>query len=176
MQRASVLDSNATVYHYQLVRKIPVHQESLISYGIISLLLLGFQYAFYGQEGVMHWALGLPAVAWIQWLILRLTMYRVDEGDDRRWGWRFRLPWSGYLPIQMVELAQFRRLHRHLIWLGLCTIAIAYPWAPESLLLSLICWHVWLLAPRLVILRKLRKARRDGVLRLNEQEVLFYHR
>ncbi|WP_020620801.1 hypothetical protein [Paenibacillus daejeonensis] len=176
IQRASVIHQNATIYHYQLVRKIPIHQESMLSYGIIALLLLGFQFAFYGQMGAIHWALGLPAIALMQWVILRLTMYRVDEGDDRRWGWRFRLPWTGYLPTQMVELAQFRRLHRHLIWLGICTIALLYPWVPESLLLSFICWHAWLLAPRLLILRMLRKAKRNGVLRLEDHEVLYYHR
>ncbi|GGG24400.1 transposase [Paenibacillus abyssi] len=176
MQREIKLNKESTIYHYQLIRKLRIRTEMLVSYAVIALLFAAFQYIFYNNDGLLTWILGLVMIIVIHWAILRLTMLRVDEPEDRRWGWRFKLPWSGYLPVQLVEHQLFRKLHRHLLWLGLCAVAVIYPWASESLMISMISWHAWLLAPRLILLRQLRKARRDGVLRLDEQEVLFYHR
>ncbi|MBD2848338.1 transposase [Paenibacillus sp. IB182496] len=176
MERLSTLSKDATYYQYQLVQKVPVRPELIASYAIMALMLGGMLAAVYSVTGIFAWLIGLPATMLLQWLIVRLTMLRVDEPEDRRWGWRWRLPWLGYLPIRYAEHALMRRLNRHLLGLGLSAIAVAYPWASEALMISLVAWHCWLLAPRLLLLRKLRRARRDGVLQLHEQEVTFHHR
>ncbi|RXZ79250.1 transposase [Paenibacillaceae bacterium] len=176
MKRRETINDNATIYNYQLIRKITPKPELMISYGIAGLLFGGFQFAMYQFSGLLYWVAALVAIIITHWIIIRLTMIRVEEEEDRKWGWRLKVPWAGYLPIQMVEHQLFRKLHGHLLWLGLCAIAACYPWATESLMISLICWHIWILAPRLLLLRTLRKARRDGLLRLDAEEITFYHR
>lgn len=175
-QREQKLAEQATVYHYQLVRKIPMHKETIAGYLSIALIFGLFQGSMYGTEGVLAWMLGLLGIQLVHFIIIRLTMIRVDEQDDRRWSWRVAAPWIGYVPVQMVEHALFRRLHRHLLWFGLCVITVVYPWVTEPYMISFICWHLWTIAPRMAILRKLRKNRRDGVLKLESADVSFYHR
>jgi hypothetical protein len=176
MQRDSLIDRKATIYHYQLIRKFAIRKEMIVSHLIGACLLAAFQFLMYGVNGLMSWTIGLLGIPIIHYVILRLTMKRVDEPEDRRWNWRFAFPWIGYVPIQMVEHGLFRKLHWHLMWFGLCAIAVFYPWASESFMISLICWHFWFLAPRLFILRLFRKARRDGVIKLLPTEVSVYHR
>lgn len=166
----------ATIYQYQLIRKIMIRKEHLWSHLSIILILMCFQLLMYRLEGVIALGIGIICTQIIHFFIIRLTLLRVDEPDSRRWGWRFSPPWIGYIPIAHIELALFRRLHRHLLWLGLCAIGIIYPWANEAQMISLISWHIWFLAPRLIILRQLRKVRRDGVIRIQSREITYYHR
>jgi len=175
-QRVQRIDKRATVYHYQLIRKIAIRREMVLSYLIAAGIFLAFQAGMYGLNGIYAWAAGLAGMPLIHFFILRLTMIRVDEPEDHRWNWRAAVPWIGYIPVQMVEHGLFRRLHRHLFWFGLCAIAVIYPWASEPYMISLVSWHFWFLAPRLLILRKIRKSRRDGVLKLLPTEVSVYHR
>jgi len=166
----------ATIYQYQLIRKIVIRKELIWSYLSIAFIISAFQLVLYQKDGAIAIALGIIATLLIQFIIIRLTLIRVDEPDNRRWGWRILLPWVGYIPIAHIELALFRRLHRHMLWLGLCAIGVAYPWANEAQMISLICWHLWMLVPRVLLLRSLRKCRRDGVLRIQATDVSYYHR
>ncbi|WP_245585904.1 transposase [Paenibacillus pinihumi] len=176
MERKSVIHENATIYHYQLVKKIQVMNESVISYGIIVSGLGIFQIMMYGYIGLLLWLVSALAIYLLHWVIIKLTMLRVDEPEDRRWGWRYKSPWIGYLPIAMVEHQLFRRLHRHLLWIGLCAVALIYPWMNESVMISLLSWHLWALAPRLLILNKLRRSKKDGLILLEDTSFSFYHR
>ncbi|BBH23375.1 hypothetical protein Back11_47200 [Paenibacillus baekrokdamisoli] len=166
----------ATIYQYQLIRKISIRKEFIWSHQFIILILTLFQLAMYRLEGAIATGIGIFSIQIVHFVIIRLTLVRVDEPDSRRWGWRFSPPWIGYIPVAHIELALYRRLHRHLFWLGICAIGIFYPWANEAQMISLISWHIWFLAPRLVILRKLRKVKRDGVIRIQSREISYYHR
>ncbi|XEC95010.1 transposase [Paenibacillus tarimensis] len=166
MQHKAEINKDATIYHYQLVRKINLRNESLASYLFIGFLMGGFQGYFYHYNGVVSWTAGLICVSSIHWVMLRLTMVRVDQMEKGLWAWRLKLPWLVYLPVQYVEYQLFRRLHRHLMWPGLCVFAVCYPWISESMIISLIMWHFWLLAPRLFVIHSLRKARKDGLIRI----------
>ncbi|GGD99307.1 transposase [Paenibacillus nasutitermitis] len=166
----------ATIYQYQLIRKIMIRSELMWSYLSIAFIISIFQLVLYQKDGALAIVLGIVATLLIQFIIIRLTLVRVDEPDNRRWGWRILLPWVGYIPIAHIELALFRRLHRHMLWLGLCAIGVAYPWANEAQMISMICWHLWMLAPRMILLHSLRKSRRDGVLRIQATDVSYYHR
>ncbi|MFC0395684.1 transposase [Paenibacillus mendelii] len=166
----------ATIYQYQLIRKINLRKESKWSHLVIALILSVFQLLMYRMEGAIAIAVGILLTQVIHFIIIHLTLIRVDVPDYRRWSWLIQPPWIGYIPISHIELALFRRLHRHLLWLGLCAIGIAYPWANEAQMISLISWHLWFLAPRIVVLRKLKKMRADGILKLHTTDVSYYHR
>ncbi len=176
MQRLEELNENATIYHYQLIKKIHIQNEALTSYALIVSGLGIFQMMLYGYIGLIIWLISGLSIYLLHWVIIRLTMIRVEEPEDRRWGWRYKAPWIGYLPIAMVEHQLFRRLHRHLLWIGLCALALAYPWINESAMISLISWHLWALAPRMIILSRVRRLRKDGVLLLDDTAVSFYKR
>lgn len=165
----------ATIYQYKLIQKKQFRKESIWSYLAIPVLILIFQSVLYGWTGLVSWLLGAVFVQLIQLTIALLTFKRTDD-SSRRWIWRIQPPWIGLQPRLECEFATFRKLHRHLLWLGLCVIAISYPWANDPLLLSLICWHLWVLAPRILLTFLFRKHRPDGVIRLQQEEIAFYHR
>ncbi|REE66524.1 hypothetical protein A8990_15047 [Paenibacillus taihuensis] len=166
----------ATIYQYQLIQKITVREELLRSHICVIAILAIFLLLMYRVDGAIALGYGLLGTQIIHYFIIRLTLIRVDEPDYRRWGWRVMTPWIGYIPTANIQLELFRRLHRHLFWLGLCAIGVFYPWANEGTMISLIMCHLWLLVPRMLLIRRLRKAKRDGVLRITATDVSFYHR
>jgi hypothetical protein len=174
--RRRQLHDEATVYHFQLARRIPIPLELKISYLLIAALFGTFQFGYYGTTGILSWMIGLIAVELVHFIIIRLTLIRVNEPEFRRFRWSLDAPWIGYVPVRHIELGLFRRLHRHALWFGLCVIAVAYPWVHESFMISLICWHLWTLAPRSIVLRKLRGIRRDSVLKLSPTDCSAYYR
>lgn len=174
--RRQQLHEEATIYHYQLVRRIPIPREVRISHLLIAALFGAFQGGYYGTTGILSWMIGLIGVELVHYIIIRLTLIRVNEPEFRRFRWSLDAPWIGYVPVRHIELGLFRRLQRHLLWFGLSVIAVAYPWVHESLMISLVCWHLWTLAPRSVVLRKMRGVRRDGVLKLSPADCSVYYR
>ncbi|MEK0317840.1 transposase [Cohnella sp. 56] len=167
--------TEATVYHYKLVRKIPMRPETKYSYMTTALLGAGFVTGFYTWTGLQYVALGLLVMIFIHAVVLRITLRRVDAAAGKRWSFRIDWPWIGPLPVMDTSLRLFRRLHYHLILVGCCATALLYPWAHPAFLVSLFYWHFWLLSPRLTLLLRMRKERGDGVLRLSETEVSYYH-
>lgn len=165
-----------TIYQYQLKLKILVRDELYRSYLCAIAILAIFLLLMYRLDGVKALGIGILCSQFIHFLIIRLTLIRVDEPDYRRWGWRVLGVWIGYIPVAYMELGLFRRVHRHLFWLGLCAIGLLYPWANEATMISLTMSHIWFLAPRFIMIRRLRKSRRDGILKITATEVSYYHR
>lgn len=167
---------NATVYQYQLVSRKIIKPELVYSHFIIVAIFLGYQILAYGMNGLFSWFIGFAAIQLLHIIILLLTFIRVDEAADRHWIWRINPPWIGFKPANDIPLFLFRRVHRHLFWIGLCTIVLLYPWISPSLMISLISWHAWLIVPRLLLTFSFRKQPKEGVLRLQSQEASYYRR
>ncbi|MFC4777158.1 transposase [Paenibacillus sp. GCM10023252] len=167
---------SATIYQYKLIRRITIRSELRWSHACIAILFFTFHALMYGVDGLIACLLGFCLLQLIQQIILLLTFIRVEMAEDRRWNWRLGLPWIGYRPAGDLTFSAFRRVHRHLFWVGLCFVALLYPWISESLMISLVSWQLWTLGPRLLLIRSLRRERSDGVLRLQSHEVSYYHR
>ncbi len=165
----------ATFYNYTLVRKIALRPESKYSYMSTALLLVTVLYFIDGWYGLIYSIIGAVLMLLVHALVLRITLRRVDELSEKKWTFRRDWPWIGPLPIMDTQLALFRRLHFHLFLVGCCVSGLFYPWAPSSLVISLVYWHIWLLTPRVRLLLTLRRERRDGIVRLEAKEVSFYH-
>jgi len=157
------------------VRRVPVTRAVRIGHAAAAALFGALLGALYGTTGVLAWMVGLPGVQLIHYLIIRLTLIRVNEPEFRRFRWSVDVPWIGYVPVRHIELGLFRRLQRHLLWFGLCVIAVAYPWVHGAYMVSLVCWHLWTLVPRSILLRKMRDVRRDGKLKLHPSECSVYY-
>ncbi|WP_027093360.1 hypothetical protein [Cohnella thermotolerans] len=165
-----------TIYHYKLIRKMNLRPEAKYSYMTTALMGTGTIGALYGLLGLLYAVVGLLLMVAVHAIVLRITLRRVDEPSEKRWAFRFEWPWIGPLPVMDTNLSLFRRLHFHLTLVGCCVVGLFYPWANDSLLLALTYWHCWLLAPRFVLLLRMRKDRGDGVIRLAAEEVSYYHR
>ncbi|MFD0591075.1 transposase [Paenibacillus sp. GCM10027627] len=176
MKQPLSAQQNATIYQYQLIKRTVIKSELIYSHLMIVAILLAFQLLYYGTDGLFSWLFGFAAIQIVHVLVLLLTFIRVDEAADRKWIWRINPPWIGFKPANDISLTVFRRVHRHLFWIGLCAVSVLYPWVKPSMMISLISWHVWLLAPRLLLSFTFRRQRKDGVLRLQWKEASYYHR
>lgn len=166
---------DATFYNYTLIRKVPLRPEGKYSYMATALLVLMALYFIYGLTGLIYSAVAVVLMLLVHALVLRLTLRRVDQLSDKKWGFRRDWPWIGPLPIMDTQLSLFRRLHFHLFLVGCCVAGMFYPWAHSSLVIAMIYWHLWLLTPRIKLLITLRRERGNGVIRLESKEVLYYH-
>lgn len=166
----------ATVYQYKLVRKIKIRPELVHSHVFISAILLAVLTSFYRIEGLFAWLFGFVLVQLIHILLLLLTFIRVDEAVDRKWQWRITPPWFGFGPANDISLRLYRRVHRTMLWIGICIIGLMYPWINEAMLVSCIYWHLWLLVPRMLLSMRLRREEHNGILRLQTFEAYYYHR
>ncbi len=174
MRQQKADHNTATVYQYKLTKKLVIRRELIQSHFILIAIFLGFQILLYGKEGLFSWLAGFAALQIIHIILLLITFIGVTEATDRKWIWRINPPWIGFKPANDISLPLFRRIHRHLFWIGLCIIAVLYPWIPASLMLSLVSWHIWLIAPRLLLAFYFRKQPKNGVLRLQSYEALYY--
>lgn len=176
MKQALKEQLNATIYQYRLVKRKVIQTELIYSHLLIAAIFLAFQMLFYRMEGLFTWLFGFAVIQLLHLIILLVTFIRVGEAAERQWIWRINPPWIGFKPANDITLLIFRRVHRHLFWIGLCVIGAFYPWLSPSLMISLVCWHLWLLVPRLLLSLHFRGQRKDGVLRLQSKEASYYHR
>lgn len=167
--------SDATFYHYTLIRKVTLRPEGKYSYIATALLVITALYFIYGWIGLIYSATAIILTLLVHALVLRLTLRRVDKLSEKRWTFRLDWPWIGPMPIMDTQLSLFRRLHFHLFLIGCCVAGLFYPWAHSSLVIAMVYWHLWLLTPRIRLLITLRRERGDGVIRLESQEVSYYH-
>ncbi|SDG16006.1 hypothetical protein SAMN04488542_1284 [Fontibacillus panacisegetis] len=166
--------SNATFYHYKLLKRIVLPQSFIRSYTILPLIWLAAEMIFLSWTSIFFFLLAIPVVLWIQYVISRSVLFIINHSYRKRWSFTRRLPWIGYLPDQFVGYSAFRRVHLHSAWIGCCIIAILIPWSPASFIISLFCSHLWFIAPRLYILGKLKNQPKNGMIKFNEQDISYY--
>jgi len=167
----------ATIYQYKHVKRIVIRNEMLIGYLLCALIILGFEYSVYQLYGVFNWLIGFAIMQVIHLVIILLAFINVHEAADRKWRWGITPPWTGFKPANDISFFVFRKIHTQLFWLGAIIVGVLYPWISPSLLLSIMFWHIWLLAPKLLLtlsLRKLSRKTKAGILRMQLKEVNFY--
>ncbi|MNO20620.1 hypothetical protein D3C76_103750 [compost metagenome] len=166
--------SNATFYHYKLLKKITLPKPLIRSYMTLPLIWLAAEMVFLSWTSIFYFLLAIPIVVWIQFVISRSVLMIISHSYRKRWRFTTRLPWFGYLPDQFVSYSTFQRVHLHTAWIGCCIIAILIPWSPASFVISLLCSHFWFIAPRFYTLFKLRDQPKNGMIKFNEQDVSYY--
>jgi hypothetical protein len=172
---AESLVRDATFYHYKLIRKIALRPERKYSYMAAAFLVAAALTVIYGWIGLLCTSIALIVTLFVHAFVVRITVRRVDALAQKKWAFRRDWPWIGPLPIMDTQLSLFRRLHFHLFLVGCCVAGLFYPWAHSSLVIALLYWHLWLLNPRFRLLWSLRREHGDGVIRLESNEVFYYH-
>ncbi|WP_188542534.1 hypothetical protein [Paenibacillus segetis] len=166
--------TNATFYHYRLLKKLMFPKALIMSYLTIPFIWLAAEMFFINWTSIFFFLLSIPIALWIQYVISRSILIIVSHSNRKRWNFTLRLPWIGYMPDQYVSYSIFRKVHFHSAWIGCCLIAILIPWSPGSFIFSLFFWYFWLMTPRLFAKFGLRDQPKDGMLKFNEQDLSYY--
>lgn len=166
--------TNATFYHYRLLKKIVLPKPLIYSFLTLPVIWLIVETVFISWTSIFFFLLAVPVVLWIHFVISRSVLIITNHSTRKRWRFTKQIPWFGYLPDQYVSYSTFSRVHLHVAWIGCCIIAILIPWSPVSFTISLILWHLWFLAPRFYILAGLRKQPKNGMIKFNEQDTSYY--
>lgn len=177
MKHSLTKHPTATIYQYKHVKRLIIPGELLFSYLVCAVILLGIQYLLYDMYGLFSSLIGFVGIQFIHLLIILLTFINVHEATDRKWAWSIVPPWTGFRPANDINYSVFRKVHTQMFWLGIIIVAVMYPWLPSSLMISLMFWHIWLLAPKLVItliLRRAMKKTKLGIIRVQNKEVNLF--
>jgi hypothetical protein len=169
--REQQLSKESTVYHYRLLQR--VHQNKWpqrLYWGLLAAVYVWD--LFHLQPFYLLCALtAIPALH----TLLIILYYKLKEKRPLV-GWLFqtRLPWIGYAPTNYIAMRRFTTLHLHILWISIVICVCFYPWLPLDLILHLLFVHLWIWAPRMVLLFRFRRHYESGYLKINEQDTSCY--
>jgi len=163
-----------TFYNYKLLKRITIPKALIGGLSTLPFIWLLAEIILYSWTSIFTFLLALFIVLWIQFVITRSVLIIISHSYKKRWHFKTRMPWIGYLPEQFVSYSTFRRVQHFTTWIGTCIIAILIPWSPVSFIMALLFWHFWLMAPRLIILLRFRRQPRNGIIKLTPQEASYY--
>lgn len=83
MKQSLTEQKNATIYQYQLIKRVFIHSELIFSHLLTGAIIVAFQMLFYQMDGLFASLLGFAVVQLLHLIILLLTFIRVDEAIDR---------------------------------------------------------------------------------------------
>ncbi|MDQ0173732.1 hypothetical protein [Paenibacillus tundrae] len=167
-------ENKATFYQYRLLKKKVIARSVIYSYLCLPVIMLFFNLLAFSWMGLLSFVLAGPITIWIHYVIARTILLLVRSSYTKRWRWSIRMPWLGYIPDQHFSYRMFVRVHFNICWIGLCIITVCLIWSPLSFTFALIFWHIWLLVPRLYVILFLSRERKDGLIKLTNQDVSYY--
>jgi hypothetical protein len=167
----SSLSDDSTIYSYKLIRKIR-HSYAAVTIYWTMLALFAFVQSLRG--GGLWLLASAPAAFSLQGVISGLCLWMMRGGAASVWGWRFGALWNGLLPEGYAPLPLVRRIQSHSFWIGLAAVGLLVPWLPDMALESLFFFHLWLLAPRWMILVRIRRKTQAGWIKINPHDTSFY--
>jgi len=168
--------SERTYYQYQLLRKIrftPLYNAIYLFLGIVSL---GAAIWSDGISGVLYVLLAWGLLLWLHYVSSR-TIFLMDQYTYRkRWGFRSKLPWIGFLPLdqQYVGYRYWKRINLLIFHITFLIIIVLIPFVPIGLALQFIFWHIWISGPRLYSMITAAMIREEKLIKLDNSEFLIY--
>lgn len=165
-----------TFYNYQLLKKVRLTKPFNVPYATLSLLCIAAALYQNGLIGIAYIAASWILIAWLHYVIGR-SIFIVDRYTYKgRWGWRWRMPWIGYLPLpqQFISLRYITKIMLHTTSITFLVILILCPWLPLELTLLHVFWHIWLISPRWYCILTLRAADSSGLVKVNEVDFCLY--
>ncbi|AJW69082.1 hypothetical protein GMA19_00015 [Paenibacillus polymyxa E681] len=167
--------TKATYYHYKLIKKISIPRQLIWSHITLPVIMLLFLLLAFSWTSVFLFALAFFLTLWVHFVISRSVLYIGGGASFRkRWAFHRKLPWLGYMTDQYIGYSIFRRVHIHTLWIGICLSGVFILWSPPAFTVSLLFWHLWLIAPRLYILSRLTGERKDGMLKFTDEDASYY--
>ncbi|GIP41386.1 hypothetical protein J31TS4_46660 [Paenibacillus sp. J31TS4] len=168
------LAEHATIYNYTLLKKLTV--PPLYASLSIGLLLAAALYTIlrHGLAGLAAVLAGAVLVPLLQAALTKAMLRWLHGYRAVPWGWMFVYPWLGYLPAAYIRVSRLFFLQLHLLVAGAALLAVLYIWLPAYWFGMMAAIHLWLLAPRLVLLWKLHGVAEQGMVKLAGREIALY--
>ncbi|GIP24861.1 hypothetical protein [Paenibacillus sp. J22TS3] len=167
-------NSQATFYQYKLLKKVIFPRPFVVTFLLLPLFCVLTTIIAIHWTSVFSFVLAFPVILWFQLAISRAVLIIVIHSHRKRWEISYKLPWIGYVPDQHVSYRTFLKVQLHTTWIGLCLIAILFPWSPLSFAVNMIFWHVWIMLPRYYGFLLLWRQPKGGMVKLNEQDISYY--
>ncbi|ACX62321.1 hypothetical protein [Paenibacillus sp. Y412MC10] len=164
----------ATFYHYRLIKKIQFSKSLLILYLSLPWLAAAAGTLWVSPYILLYMFIAFPLMLWIQYVIGHTVLVLLGTGYRKRWRFRLRLPWLGYIPDQHVSRRVFMLVQFYTCWVGIVLSAIMAFWSSLPFAIAIVFWHLWLLLPRGYTMLRLSGQRKDGMLKMNEQDISYY--
>lgn len=164
----------ATFYHYRLIKKIQISKSLLILYLSLPWLAAAAGAFWMSPYFLLYLLIAFPLMLWIQYVVGHTVLVLLGASYRKRWRFRLRLPWLGYIPDQHVSRRVFNLVQFYTCWVGIVLSAIMAFWSPLPFAITLLFWHLWLLLPRGYTMLRLSGQRKDGMLKMNEQDISYY--
>lgn len=166
--------SNATFYHYKLIKRIPVKRMFVRCYLLLPYIALIAETVVISWKSPFYFALAAPLVFWIHYVISRSVLLLAGSAYHKRWRFSMRLPWIGYVTDQHISFRLFRKVYTYITGIGLVLFLIFLFLSPLSFVVSLLFWHFWLLLPRFYAYARLSRLSKDGMIKFNAQDISYY--
>lgn len=164
----------ATFYHYRLIKKIQFSKSLLILYLCLPWLAAAAGTFWVSPYFLLYLLIAFPLILWIQYVVGHTVLILLGTSYRKRWRFRLRLPWLGYIPDQHVSRRVFNLVQFYTCWVGIVLSGIMVFWSPLPFAITLLFWHLWLLLPRGYTMLRLSGQRKDGMLKMNEQDISYY--
>lgn len=168
------METSATFYQYKLIKKVSLTKKKSMLYLILPCLAVIAEMILISWTSIFYFILAAPIVLWIQYVISRSTLLIAGFHYRKRWAFSMKLPWLGYMPNQHISYPLFLKVNFHTLWIGFCIFAVLIFWSPLSFILGLLFWHLWFLLPRLYVFVSLSRQQKDGMIKLNPQDISYY--
>lgn len=168
--------TDKTYYQYQLLRKVKFTPLIKWLYTILGLIACAASIWTNSLSGLLYTALAVTVPVWLHYVIARSTFVINQYTYRKRWGFRWKLPWIGYLPLdhQYVGFYYWRKILLLQLAISFIIIALLIPWIPFGMSLQLLFWQIWLMGPRLYALVSASFITEDKLIKFEAQEFLIY--
>ncbi|BFH65930.1 hypothetical protein PAJ34TS1_65220 [Paenibacillus azoreducens] len=167
-------NTNATFYHYKLIKRIPVTRLLVRCYLLLPYIALIAEIFLFSWMSMFYFTLAAPLVLWIHYVISRSVLLLSGSSYHKRWKFSMQLPWIGYITDQHISFRLFRKVYTYITGVGLLLFLIFMFLSPLAFVVSLLFWHFWLLLPRFYAYARLAGLRKDGMIKFNNQDISYY--
>ncbi|MCG7410804.1 hypothetical protein MH117_25750 [Paenibacillus sp. ACRRX] len=165
-----------TFYNYQLLRKYRFSKVVNYSYMFLGLLAAGAACWADGILGIAYSFLAWSTLIWIHYVISR-SLFVIDRYTYRkRWGFQWKPPWIGFLPLeqQFIGFRYWSKILLSTLLIGIVIIGALSPWLPLGFTLQFLFWHLWIIGPRLFTTIAAMSVSEDKLIKLETNLFLIY--
>jgi hypothetical protein len=168
------ISEDSTVYHYTLLFRFTRKHPFYWTYLMCLLLWLFVDLIDWQLKGLLLFgssiAVGLVVHAVITQLLLRFAHGTVP----RQWSWAATFPFFGYLPAGYIPVTAWTRANRHRLTIGFALVALSYVWLPLPWFANAVAAHYFLLLPQLIYVSRCLRTNRNGLVKINSNEISLY--
>ena len=165
---------DTTIYNYTLLSKINPPIWLYWIYYSLPLYGLVVEWTQFQNVNGLRFALAFAVIPCLHYAITYIQAIVRRETYVHQWSFRIKGFWIGLLPDKHTPFSVLWSVHLHLFAAGSAVLAVFYPWLESITLFELFFFHLWLLAPRFLILSRFRKKNLSGWVKINLRDTSYY--